>query len=566
MKKFLFYFLILMAPTAFAIAPDEVCFYEHGNYQGQSFCIKRGEGGSNHSSIPNGWNDRVSSIETGAFVNVEVFEYYNFNGLAMIFEGAHNWLYQSENNISSFKIHGRDAPGFCIFEHANFVGKRHCRVHDGNNFTVDLNSIGFNDMASSIFVQKNNHDIKIIGYEHINQQGQHYNHSETNSYLVNNDNLSSLAVTAAAKICMHEHNDYLGQQWCLRIKDVNVSIPYVGDDWNDRISSISIPAGYKLEAFRHANYQGSIGQFSSSISSMGWNNDSISSFIISVDNSTTSAAVLKYGNKTWAKYHWLGAHNAHVNSAEAWWVFPNQRKSYEKLLDSGVRVLNLDIYDSWSRGNRDVYLCHDSCSGWIGTNYVSSMPTFRVALNRIGAWLRAHPLEVVTITLEDYVDHRALFDAALKNGQVNDILFNPYSGMVGGQWPTLASMVANNKRLIILTSKSSNADAKNGIGYDRSAVAENYWSLGTWGNDTTCKPRWSGVPLNDTAKAFHVSHFRNFPTLISTAVDNSYSSLITRINNQCFNASGGRTPNIILLDFVDIGSGMQIVNELNGKK
>lgn len=563
MKKLWFYLLAFAAPAAFAIAPDQVCFYEHGNFTGQSYCVSRGELGSSHANMPEGWHDRISSIQTGDYVNVEVFEHPGFQGLAMVFEGNHGWLNQAENTISSFRILGRDNPGFCIFEHFSFAGKRHCRSHDGTDFTVDLNALGFNDLASSIYVQKNNHNIKVIGHEHSNMTGQQWNHSETSTWFPNDNTLSSLTVTAAAKVCLHEHANFRGQQWCMRHNGQDIYIPNLAGTWNDYISSMAIPPGHKVTAFRDVNYQDKIGEFTSDIPWLGVNNDSISSFIVSSIVKSTTPAAAKYGDKTWANYHWLGAHNAHVNTGEDWWVIANQEKNYENLLNSGVRVLNLDIHDSTSRGNRDVYLCHGSCWGWLGTNYVSSMPTFRVALNRIGAWLRQHPLEVVTITLEDNVDYRALFDAALRNGQVGDLLFNPHTGRTGGQWPKLSKMVQDNKRLIILTSKSSNADAANGIGYDRNYLTENYWSLGFWGNDTGCWARWNGSPLSDTSKAFHMSHFRTSGSVVGAAIDNSYSKLSNRINNECFNASGGRLPNILLLDYVDIGAGKQMVDELN---
>ena len=386
---------------------------------------------------------------------------------------------------------------------------------------------------------------------------------------------------SANEVCFYENGYYGGASKCYSHNNRSTTIDWVGSEWNDKFSSVKVGSNVKVTAFDNSYKAGESWTYTKNTNWVGAANDRISSFEISpVSNIVTinnifdsvfaiilerrkNEAIAKFGNKTWANYHWLGAHNAHVNTGEAWWAVANQRKSYEDLLNSGVRVLNLDIHDSTSRGNRDVYLCHGSCWGLIGTHYVTSMPTFRGALNRIGAWLRQNPLEVVTITLEDNVDYRVLFDAALRNGNVSDLLFNPNTGVSGGQWPKLSQMVIDNKRLVILSSKSSNADANNGVGYDKTYLTENYWSLGFWGGDTSCSARWDGISLNNAGKAFHMSHFRSVGSMVGAAVDNSYSKLSSRINNECFNASGGRLPNILLLDYPDIGAGMQMVDELN---
>lgn len=281
MKKILVYMLAFVAQTAFAIAPDQVCFYEHSNYTGQNFCVTRGDVGSSFVKMPSGWDNRASSIKTGEYVNVEVFEHENFNGLAMIFEGDHTWLNQAENQISSYKIQSRGNPGFCIFEHFNLTGKRHCRSHDGTDFTINLTDMGFNDQASSIYVQAAATPISIIGYEHIDRLGQSWNISSTNLKFSFDNILSSIMVSAAPKICVYEHNDYRGQQWCMRYTSSDISIPSITGPWNDYISSISIPSGFKLTAYRDANYQNKIGDFTENISRLDGNNDTITSFVIS---------------------------------------------------------------------------------------------------------------------------------------------------------------------------------------------------------------------------------------------------------------------------------------------
>lgn len=64
---------------------------------------------------------------------------------------------------------------------------------------------------------------------------------------------STTATAAAPQICVFEHTNYTGQQLCL-----SSSTNWIGASWNDRVSSLRIPSGYKVELFEHSNYSGRV--------------------------------------------------------------------------------------------------------------------------------------------------------------------------------------------------------------------------------------------------------------------------------------------------------------------
>lgn len=59
---------------------DRVCFYEHVNFRGDSFCVRPGERLSNLGR----WNDEISSIDVRGDAQALVCEDRNFNGRCVV--------------------------------------------------------------------------------------------------------------------------------------------------------------------------------------------------------------------------------------------------------------------------------------------------------------------------------------------------------------------------------------------------------------------------------------------------------------------------------------------------
>ena len=95
------------AETAQATASGSVCFFEHINFQGQSFCTS-----TDTAWIGSAWNDRVSSVKVTAGYKVQLFEHINYGGRSLSLSADNANLVASSFNdfASSLKITAPAAP------------------------------------------------------------------------------------------------------------------------------------------------------------------------------------------------------------------------------------------------------------------------------------------------------------------------------------------------------------------------------------------------------------------------------------------------------------------------
>ncbi|MDH0864567.1 peptidase inhibitor family I36 protein [Mitsuaria sp. GD03876] len=63
--------------------------------------------------------------------------------------------------------------------------------------------------------------------------------------------VSGTAAAAATQVCFYEHVNYGGASTCL-----SASSAWIGNAWNDRVSSVRVPAGFKVQLFADINYGG----------------------------------------------------------------------------------------------------------------------------------------------------------------------------------------------------------------------------------------------------------------------------------------------------------------------
>ena len=89
------------AAVATAAAASPMCFYEHVNYQGASFCAS-----ADSNWVGGAWNDRVSSVKVAAGYKVTLFQDINYGGKTLVLTGDNANLVPLGFNdpASSFKI------------------------------------------------------------------------------------------------------------------------------------------------------------------------------------------------------------------------------------------------------------------------------------------------------------------------------------------------------------------------------------------------------------------------------------------------------------------------------
>lgn len=234
-------------------------------------------------------------------------------------------------------------------------------------------------------------------------------------------------------------------------------------------------------------------------------------------------------------------HNSMSNLEESW-GFPNQAYGIARQLNDGIRGLYLDIhyYDS------QVYLCHGNCN--IGRESLSS------GLMKIKTFMDANPSEVVTIVFESYVapaDAAAVFvDTGLSA--------YAHAQTLNAEWPALRDMINSGKRLVVFSS----GDADPAYPWYHKE-----WDY-TWSSPYSFKKTSEfncGEDRGSKDNAiFEVPHFitDGLPSSVRSQEANSNPLLIDRLRD-CM-AKTGRLPNIVSVDYYNLGDIFDAVKTLNG--
>lgn len=265
----------------------------------------------------------------------------------------------------------------------------------------------------------------------------------------------------------------------------------------------------------------------------------------------------------------LTAHNAYANGVDGGFappfvnLAPNQARGIEQQLRDGVRGFQLDVHQTPD----GAILCHNSCT------WVSRPVALWVDVQRIVDFLNRNPNEFVTVFLEDYVSAEVLrSELARVNGLAN-VLFRPdQAGVRANGWPTLNTLRATNKRLMIFTDHGRSGDSPQrdafGVMYQPEWTVENYWSMGSGlgTSDWSCYSRWS-TPLNRTEPGFRplfvMNHFRDVPITGTATTDNG--KLADRARRFCEPAAR-KTPTYLAVDHYHLGNPMAAVLALSGER
>ncbi|MFE4667420.1 phospholipase [Streptomyces sp. NPDC056716] len=270
----------------------------------------------------------------------------------------------------------------------------------------------------------------------------------------------------------------------------------------------------------------------------------------------------------------LTAHNAYANGVDGGFappfvnLFPNQARGIQQQLTDGVRGFQLDIHQTPD----GAILCHNSCT------LVSRPVALWVDLQRIVDFLKAHPDQIATVFLEDYVDPGVLRSELARVSGLSDVLYRPdQTGVRQNGWPRVADLIAANDRLLIFTDHSRSADQSAGLTRDSFGVmyqsewtVENHWSMGsgTGTSNWSCYSRWYGadtnIPLTRTEGAFQplfvMNHFRDTTMSGTAATDNT--KLADRATRFCLPAAR-KKPNFLAVDRYDLGNPTAAVDALN---
>lgn len=233
-------------------------------------------------------------------------------------------------------------------------------------------------------------------------------------------------------------------------------------------------------------------------------------------------------------------HNAMSNADDDWWV-PNQHHGILRQLEDGVRGLMLDTHE-WMGGS---YLCHAGCP-------LGSRPLVE-GLSEIRTFLDCHPNEVVTLILESHLSAEMTVEAFEESG----LAALAHAQPLGEPWPTLRTMIAENRRVVVLTDEGGGARD---------------WFLDQWAHawqnpyaaesadDFSCEVDRGSAD----APIFVMNHFLTAPIAAPELAEQvNHNPFFLERAEQC-HAEAGQLPNFVTVDFYDIGDVFAVVRSLNG--
>jgi hypothetical protein len=293
-------------------------------------------------------------------------------------------------------------------------------------------------------------------------------------------------------------------------------------------------------------------------------------------------------NRRFDQVAFAATHNSYAIASEGF-AEPAQGRSIAEQLDAGIRALLIDVYQGTPTADHvctdptplkvaqltadlgkqavdsliaqrnstcppagsagsTLYLCHNFCEAG-ATRFADTLATVRTFLDD-------HPTEIVSLILEDYVDANAIATAFDVAGLTRSV----YAHRLGTPWPTLQAMLAMKKQLVVFSEHQGGTPR---------------WYLPAFKEiqDTPYTfpsvAAFSCVVNRGPAKAplFLVNHW-----LASTDEPGSAQANAAAVNTKAVLQARvdrcrrvrGRFPNIVAVEFAELGDLLAVVDDLNG--
>ena len=274
---------------------------------------------------------------------------------------------------------------------------------------------------------------------------------------------------------------------------------------------------------------------------------------------------------------YLTAHNAMSTTVDRF-IGPLQDPGITAQLDDGVRGLQLDTY-RWERPDqitarlddsdfspeqrtvitaavnkvnppRDgLWLCHAVCRA----GAIQLVPTLR----ELGAWMRSHPTEVVTLIVQDAISGEDTAEAFEQAG-LTDLIHTPDPDP-DKAWPTLGDMIDSGRRLVVLAEQADGP----------AAWYRNFYRYGMETpfafrspDEMSCVPHRGGTGK----RLFLLNHFitNSGGSRLDAGEVNARRYVLDRVH-RC-ERERGRPVNFIAVDYTTIGDVRGAVDTLNSER
>ncbi|KAJ4133586.1 hypothetical protein NW768_005173 [Fusarium equiseti] len=259
-------------------------------------------------------------------------------------------------------------------------------------------------------------------------------------------------------------------------------------------------------------------------------------------------------SRRYSEITFIGTHNsAFVGKGPS----HNQYVSVTEQLDLGVRFLQAQTQDK----NGDIQMCHTAC--WL----LDAGP-LEDYLAEISSWMVKNPDEVVTLLLTNR-DAIAIekFDNAFNSTGLKPLVFRTEKKLTLNEWPTLQELLDNGTRLLVFM--DFNMDESK-VDYILNEF-DYYWETPFGVTDPsfpTCevdRPK-NGNPAELMGMMNHMLNDKVLDIVIPNQRDAKKTNSANSIQGQVALCEGewSKTPNVVLLDWVNVGDAMEVQLVLNG--
>jgi len=279
-----------------------------------------------------------------------------------------------------------------------------------------------------------------------------------------------------------------------------------------------------------------------------------------------------------------GTHNSMAAASERGWYFPSQRYGIAQQLRDGVRALLIDSYYGIPSqqgvltviasevrraqlveehgedvvvaaeriadrlagdGEPELFLCHSFCE--LGATPMAA------ALVDIRDFLDANPGAFLVILVQDATTPEDTVQAF----ELADLAERAYAHTPGEPWPTLGELLAEGKQLLVMAEREAGAAAWYQPAF--TLLQETAFAADTV-EELSCLPG-RGEPDNPL---FLMNHWiSERPPLLSRALEVNAEEFILSRSRECAEVRG-TVPNVVAVDFYDVGDVFDAVQELNG--
>lgn len=282
-------------------------------------------------------------------------------------------------------------------------------------------------------------------------------------------------------------------------------------------------------------------------------------------NNSPSLCSKKYNQVTY-----LGAHNSYALRDDSTdnSIAGNQYLNATKALSAGLRLLQVQIHS----GNATLELCHTTCS-------ILDAGPLVDWLADVKTWLDANPDEVVTLLMVNGDSAPASdFAQALSDSGVADHAFRASVDGPTTNWPTLQTMINNDRRVVTFVTNVDYSASTPTILPEFDYVFETPFdvsSISDFGCDLD-RPSGAGTAASAISSGYLglVNHFKY--QQITTGVEIPDVDTLDTVNNASTTLTGaigkhltqcksqwGTLPSFVLVDFWNEGDPLDAVDKLN---